>query len=297
MTNFTFGCDPEVFLKKRGKPVSALGLIPGDKKNPHKTDGGAIQVDGMAAEFNIDPVPMNDFETFNTRIVKQIKEIRGRAEGYNLNISPTQEFGKEFLDAQPKEAKELGCDPDYNAYTLKPNPMPDGERTFRTGAGHVHIGWGADIPVDNEEHIEICANFVKVLDATLGLFMTLIDDDPLRRELYGKAGAFRPKPYGVEYRTPSNVWIKHRDNRRAVFALLRYATWLATTKFPENTLPHMPIVRLIDNGNKVAAYEWLQKTLRTYVPNIRWGSRGAHQLDFEWMRNYILTKCKPEGVL
>lgn len=64
---------------------------------------------------------------------------------------------------------------------------PEGDRLFRTGAGHIHIGWGADIPVDNREHHEICASFVKMLDATVGLFMTCIDRDPRRRELYGKA--------------------------------------------------------------------------------------------------------------
>ncbi len=260
--NFTFGCDPEVFLKKNGKAASAYGLLPGDKKNPHKTPGGAIQVDGMAAEFNIDPVPSNDFETFNTRVVQQLKEIRNRVKpgGYNLNVSPVQDFDPEFLAAQPDEAKELGCDPDYNAYTLKANPRPDGEVPFRTGSGHVHIGWGADSPVDNEEHMEICANFVKVLDMTLGLFMTIIDDEPRRRELYGKAGAFRPKPYGVEYRTPSNVWIKNRDHRKAVFFLMKYAVWYASQGHPIDD-----VQEIINTGDRVAAQLSFDILLANYV--------------------------------
>ncbi len=57
MPGFTFGCDPELFvINDEGVFVSAEGLIPGDKQNPYKVPGGAIQVDGMAAEFNIDPV-------------------------------------------------------------------------------------------------------------------------------------------------------------------------------------------------------------------------------------------------
>lgn len=282
MTGFTFGCDPEVFIKKNGKPASAYGLIPGDKANPHKTPGGAIQVDGMAAEFNIDPVPDYNFELFNERVIQQIKEIRARVPGYNLNVSPVQDFGEEFLAAQPDEAKELGCDPDYNAYTLKPNPRPDGDRPFRTGAGHVHIGWGADIPVDNEEHIEICANFVKIMDATLGMFMTMIDRDPRRRELYGKAGAFRPKPYGVEYRTPSNVWITNRDNRRAVFELMRYATWLATTKFAERT-DFDAIQKIINEGNAREAGKHLRETFVLYY---------NYNMDTSWISSYVKKIAK-----
>lgn len=280
MTNFTFGADPEVFLKKNGKPASAFGLIPGDKKNPHKTEGGAIQVDGMAAEFNIDPVPQNNFELFNTRIVQQIRAIRDRVPGYNLNVSPVQDFGEEFLAAQPDEAKELGCDPDYDAYTLQPNPRPDGERPFRTGAGHVHIGWGADIPVDNEEHIEICANFIKILDSTVGLFMTMIDKEPRRRELYGKAGAFRPKPYGVEYRTPSNVWIKNRDNRRAVFSLMRFATYLATTSYAD-AQDFTRVRQVINSGDYAAAYHILTTTLRGYY--------DYYNPDMSWLTTYVTS--------
>lgn len=284
MDNFTFGADPEIFLKKNGKPASAFGLIPGDKENPHKTEGGAIQVDGMAAEFNIDPVPSNDFELFNTRVIQQIKEIRNRVPGYNLNVSPVQDFGQEFLDAQPAKAKELGCDPDWCAYTKAVNPRPDGERTFRTGAGHVHVGWGANIPVDNEEHIEICANFVKIMDATVGLFMTIIDTDPRRRELYGKAGAFRPKPYGVEYRTPSNAWITNRDNRKAMFILMRYSVQLAKSRFAENA-NFDEVQRIINEGDVPAATELLRGTFRIF--NYYYQIPG-----FSWLTNYIKNLTK-----
>lgn len=224
---FMFGCDPEIFVKKNGKAISAHGLIPGDKKNPHKMTVGAAQVDGMAFEFNTDPVPSNDFNRFNQNIVKTIGDLRllAKENGHDVNFAmvPVMDFEPEYLAKQPDEAKELGCDPDYNAYTLEANPRPDGDRPFRTGAGHVHIGWGADIPTDNEDHMEICAGFVRMLDATVGMFMTFIDREPRRRELYGKAGAFRPKSYGVEYRTPSNVWIVSKDRRFIMHSLMNRA--------------------------------------------------------------------------
>jgi hypothetical protein len=223
MSEFTIGVDPEYFVLKGTQPVSAHDLIPGDKKNPYPVEGGAIQADGTAAEFNTDPVPYADFDAFNAKIVTVVKNLKtelAKAGRYNLNISPVQEYSQEYFDSLPKEAKELGCDPDYCAYTLEKNPRPEGDRLFRTGAGHIHVGWGANIPTDNEEHHEICASFVKMLDASIGLFMTVIDRDPRRRELYGKAGAYRAKPYGVEYRFPSNVWLTSRARRKVVHSLL-----------------------------------------------------------------------------
>ncbi len=226
---FTFGADPEIFVTQKGKPVSAHGLVPGTKESPLKTAVGAVQVDGMALEFNIDPAAA--FEQFNQNIVRTIQDLKEMVPGYSFNLSPVQEFPQEYIDAQPEEAKELGCDPDYCAYTMKPNPRPDGTRNFRTGAGHLHIGWGAGIPIDNAEHMEICAQFVKYLDATVGMFMTFIDRDPRRRELYGKAGAFRPKPYGVEYRTPSNVWLKNKDRRLLIWHMMNKAIDWNTRNF------------------------------------------------------------------
>lgn len=220
---FLIGADPEVFVRKNGKPLSAYGMIEGTKDSPKKTSNGAVQVDGMALEFNIDPTPYRDFNAFNFNIVKTVRDLKELAGGVTLVPEPVQEFGKEFMDAQPDAAKELGCDPDFNAYTGEENPRPDGDRPFRTGAGHVHVGWGEGIPVDNPEHFEICQGFVKMLDATVGLYMAYIDRDPRRRELYGKAGAFRVKPYGVEYRTPSNVWIKNKTRRQMMHYMINRA--------------------------------------------------------------------------
>lgn len=223
MTEFLIGADPEIFVRRNGKAASAYGLVDGTKEKPQPTTYGAVQVDGMALEFNIEPVSSHNFEEFNRNIVRTIADLRRLAgDGINFNLSPTQDFPEELLKAQPKEALELGCDPDFNAYTMKENPKPNADVNFRTAAGHIHVGWGADIPVENEQHMEICAGFVKQLDRSVGMFMTYIDRDSRRRELYGKAGAFRPKSYGVEYRTPSNVWLKNRDRRQFLFNLLNY---------------------------------------------------------------------------
>lgn len=264
---FLLGADPEVFVRKNGKPVSAHGMIEGTKSSPKKTSNGAVQVDGMALEFNIDPVHYRRFDEFNYNIVKTIRDLKELAGEVSIIPEPVQVFGEEFMAEQPDEAKELGCDPDFNAYTGEENPRPDGDRPFRTGAGHVHIGWGADIPVENREHFEICQEFVKVLDSTVGMYMTYIDRDPRRRELYGKAGAFRVKPYGVEYRTPSNVWIKNKSRRQMMHFLLGYAIDAHCAGRPIDKIIGVSSDRvreIIDTGDWKTAFDLLTKLFSNY---------------------------------
>lgn len=268
---FTIGCDPEVFVKRNGKPVSAYGLVQGTKESPQPVEHGAVQVDGMALEINTAPVPVQDFALFNRNIVAVVRQLKGMLpKDMNLSFVPTQEFGKALMEEQPDEAKELGCDPDYCAYTMKANPRPDGDRTFRTAAGHIHIGWGSDIPVDNEEHHAICASFVKALDATVGLFMCYIDRDPLRRELYGKAGAYRAKPYGVEYRTPSNVWLINKDRRLIVHTLVNTAIqWMRSGReltVYTRGVQEEEIQRIINEGDWQAA----ERLLNMFLSSPAW---------------------------
>lgn len=268
---FTIGCDPEIFLTRNGKAVSAHGMIPGTKAAPHPVPSGAIQVDGMAVEFNTAPVVYTDFNAFNENICRVVSELKKAVKEKDPSVSfaimPTMTFDEEYLAAQPDDAKELGCDPDYSAYTLKHNPRPDGEVPFRTASGHLHVGWGADIPVDNEDHIQICADFVKMLDATVGLVMCYIDRDPRRRELYGKAGAFRPKPYGVEYRTPSNVWLRNKTYREAVHFALKKAIYYmqrgSTTASVWGLAPES-IQNIIDTGDWKRARKMLEMVFSPY---------------------------------
>lgn len=279
---FTFGADPEIFLREKGKPVSAWGIVPGTKENPHRTSVGAVQQDGMAAEFNIEPARNNDFDRFNLNIVqtlRELKEVVGKDKSFAKNVV-VQDFDPDYLDSMPPEAKELGCDPDYCAYTMQPNPKPDGTRTFRTAAGHAHFGWGADIPVDNEEHLEICAGFVKMLDATVGMYMTFIDREPRRRELYGKAGAFRPKSYGVEYRTPSNAWIWNKSRRLMMHRLMNQAiqynrSWSGRYDIVTGRIckTEEDVRRVIDTGD----WETAQKILDHW-----YGGDYGHENDKVW---------------
>lgn len=220
------GCDPEIFVQDENKkPVSAVGLVKGTKKEPEKVDNGAFQVDGLALEINTTPVLYTDFTNFEHNILSVLGQLKKRlSKGQSFLIKPSVEFDKDVITNSPPEALELGCEPDYNAWAEgAPNPRPNAATNLRTGAGHLHIGWDKDIPVDHPDHIAVCCDFVKTLDLYVGLASIILDPDPTRRTLYGKAGAFRPKSYGVEYRTPSNAWLINSSNRSFIFSALQVA--------------------------------------------------------------------------
>lgn len=224
--NFLFGCDPELFVfnTETGKFVTAEGLIPGTKADPYKVDKGAVQVDGMAAEFNINPA--RTFEEFDDNIATVMKQLEKMLpKGHVLRAIPAVVFDKESFDAAPDKAKMLGCSPDYNAWTGKVNPPPrDPSNPYlRTASGHIHIGWTEGADTMDPQHVSNCCDLVKQLDWYLGGWSCHIDSDPTRRALYGKAGALRFKDYGVEYRVLSNFWIVDRAKRLEVWNRLQIA--------------------------------------------------------------------------
>lgn len=281
---FMIGCDPELFLKKNGKPITAIGLVPGDKKHPVKVAGGAIQRDGLAAEFNTDPVPFTSFANFNGNIVSVIRQLRDvvKAEGgddVTLDISSWRDFDPEIYDKLSDEDKMLGCDPDFNAYTGEVNPPPDANTNRRGAAGHLHFGYGENIPVDHPEHFDNCCKLAKIFDRTVGMASIIINPDVTRREHYGKAGAFRPKPYGIEYRVPDNSWISSKEKRAFIFETMRQAlSFLGTGKedtiieaFTDEQIQSIINPSQLSEGERVAQATYiLQATLpylRRYTPN------------------------------
>ena len=264
--NILVGADPEVFVRKTGKKQfqSAHGLIEGDKKNPQKVHLGAVQVDGMALEFNIDPAK-NEKE-FITNITEVMKIMGEMVPGYEMVAQPVAKFTPTIMKKQPKEALELGCEPDFNAWMEgQVNPRPDGAVNFRTGAGHVHIGWTNGVDINDPGHREACIMATKQLDYYLGLGSLLYDPDTQRRTMYGAAGAFRPKPYGVEYRVLSNAWLQSEELMGWVYRM--------TTKGIEDLFA----------GE--AAYKWNPTLLRTLM--------AAKKPDPYHIR-YLMDKCGAE---
>lgn len=209
MTPFTIGADPELFLvDPHNNFISAIGLIGGTKRKPLDIGQGcAVQEDNVAVEFNIPPASTVEAFIASTQYAMDSIAQRVKERNLLLSITASKVFSNEQL-AHP-EARVFGCDPDYNAWTKKVNPAPHAkDPNLRSAGGHVHIG----CMLDKVQLIRWC-------DVFLGLNSVFEDEDRERRQLYGKAGAFRSgKGYqGVEYRTLSNYWLKTEDFMRAVY--------------------------------------------------------------------------------
>lgn len=256
--NVLVGADPETFLFDGDKPVSAFGTIEGDKENPLKVKQGAVQVDGMALEFNIDPA--SDEEEFISNITTVLGEMQRLVPQFRIVAVPVAHFGQEYLATQPEKATELGCNPDYNAYTGTENEIPDASLDFRTGAGHVHIGWGNKIDQD-EMHYRDCRSVVKQMDVFLGVPSVIYDQESGRRQMYGRAGCFRPKSYGVEYRVLSNVWVGSEELQRWVYRATKAA--MAALETPEGRLflqvDEEEVQRIINTSDVAAARAMCEK--------------------------------------
>lgn len=259
LEDLRLGCDPEVFLYDRvsGEMVGAYDRVPGTKYSPHLLDRGMVQVDGMACEFGIDPSATREEFIGNIDVVMgQIRRMLPT--DCEIRIQPVVVFSEEEFDRQPLECQELGCEPDFNAWLRAVNPRPRPPvRTMRSAGGHVHLGWSDAVDFTDPSVTEFIERLVKNLDWTLLLKSMEWDSDNTRRKLYGKPGTFRPKPYGMEYRPLSCMWLETPDLQGLVFDITQ-AVFRATI---EGLEPPSRPPRLNGKETRIELPNYLQRLM------------------------------------
>ncbi len=245
---FTLGTDTELFaVDSTGKHRSLCGLVGGTKQNPEQMinlgEGFAYQEDNVAVEFNIPPA--DNIYNWNTN-VKTAKNTLEKLIQEKLGYTFSKECAVSFdtKELTHPNALVFGCEPDYDAWKMVENKKPTcDDPTLRTAGGHIHVG------TDSVDMVQGVRN----MDLFLGVPSVLLDDKPdsvQRRQLYGKHGAMRPKPYGWEYRVLSNFWIF--DDK-----LINWV-WHATNKALSfshkfTRKEEKIITNCIDSGDKVTA--------------------------------------------
>lgn len=201
---FTLGCDPEFFLydKNSKKIRNAEHFIQGNKEQSFLLqEGYSCLVDGVTAEINLKPAYSKQEFIDNVLTAKMLTELV-LPEGFKLLEITTAKLDKNELT---KNSRIVGCDIDYNLYKNQENKIPVIKNYFFAG-GHIHIG--GDF---NEFQL---LNMIRFLDKNLLPFVNLLEDkypcsleQGFRKKVqYGKKGNYRPKFYGIEYRSISNKW-------------------------------------------------------------------------------------------
>lgn len=264
----TIGTDAEVFLRNKDNDeiISAEGYVKGSKHRPFRFDKQdskwfTTQLDNVLAEFTIPPASTSG--EFLRGIDKAINYLR---QTLPPNIEPviqaSANLNEKYL--QTEQATMFGCDPDFNAYTGFINEKPFCEdHTLRSCGAHVHLGYKGietkvknflfDYAVDKQR-----ANIVRALDLFISVPLVVMEPDSERKRLYGKAGAFRPKPYGLEYRTPSNWYLSDKKLTEWVFNSTRAAFdyFVANGELPNNLAKH--VQETINTNNKSFANDLIK---------------------------------------
>lgn len=218
------GSDPELFLRNQeGKVISAIGLVGGTKKRPRPIKelgkGYTVQEDNVLLEYNTPPAKTQPkWVEYQRTMLQYLNKMVGDK---HLALAPIASHSMDPEQMKDPRAWVFGCDPDYDVWNKCWNKPPKAEDPLlRSAGGHVHVAY-------ENPNVVSSIKIGRALDFFLGAPLAKKDPDKRRAELYGKPGAIRFKPYGLEYRTPSNYWTQDLRNVefvwRAVSAAVRHS--------------------------------------------------------------------------
>lgn len=218
--SITIGSDPEIFIAdKTGKITSAIPYINYDKEIRYKYEDVEIFHDNVCLEFSVSPsLTKEDFLNNIRKSLYQCKKLLNNE--FDFVIKCKANFSeKELLHP---EAQKIACDPDWCAYSLNKCVLSkDSYKNInsRFAGGHIHFG------VSEWNRYDKLA-LVRFMDLLFTLTQPInkecIKEEKHRRSLYGQAGRFRKPSHGIEYRTPSNIWLIHPLYCEYVFEMCQF---------------------------------------------------------------------------
>lgn len=220
------GCDPEIFATDK------LGRVIGSDRILPKIKAGLVVRDGV--QFELHPIPTtcraNVINSLKDGILEMQRQLEAKAKGsYKISFKQLVSVSKRELLGLSEDARTLGCAPSKNIYGHKTPEIDGMVYRKRTGAGHIHMGVGLGAYKIDEKRL------VKLLDIVVGNTCVLLDRGTAaaveRRRNYGKAGEYRLPDHGIEYRTPSNFWLRAAQLFSLVSALSRTSVRLASSPY------------------------------------------------------------------
>lgn len=225
---FTFGTDPEFMISRWDDLVSAISLLP-NKESAIARNGSQFYYDNVLAEIAVKPAKNKEEALLN--IGSALQNLAKLVKPSRFVIRASAKYDNQQL--KDKEARIAGCNPEWNAYTLRCILPPEeviAKTNFRTGGGHIHIGGeGLENPIN-------AFNVIKMLDLFLAVPAIFLDTDETsveRRKIYGHAGSHRATDYGFEYRLLGNFWFASPELVELVYDIVSFCLECVENKLHE----------------------------------------------------------------
>jgi hypothetical protein len=272
----TIGSDPELMLldSQRNKIVSSLRILKQTKEFPIILgDDTKMYADNVLVEASFPPISLggdmishlrNVFVKMQERLGARYKLLPQSSHVYEdneLKYKVTKPDGKKVT------AWDIGCNPNYDVYNRRMNLPAEFENGLRTGSFHLHLGNEA-YQTDREGKLMSMPNkeeAIKIMDVFVGCASVLFDNDKTsaaRRKYYGKAGEFRPTPYGVEYRVLGNFSLRSPETTNLILDLTKHAMGHITNETSKDVLKIVKeedVKSAINNNDKEIAKKVLKK--------------------------------------
>ena len=224
----TLGSDFEMGVyASNGLVTPVTNKLGGTKEAPISIGNGCFkQEDGPMAEFNIPPVVTADDWCNSIQYCMDV----GNAELAKSNLTMRAISSAMYTDADldSNDLRTLGCSQSNDPYT-ETITAPDGNTTnMRTCGFHVHVGFLKKDASGNRFRFNDANYLAKCFDLEVGLPCLLLDEDNMRRSLYGQAGDFRVnttydldenKIQLFEYRSLGGNILQSREHIELVYAL------------------------------------------------------------------------------
>lgn len=251
------GCDPEFFLRRDGVVVGSEEVV----RKGLESYGGKVIRDGVQAEINPRAHTCRQVLGENINVcLDMVRKTLDGMPGYTADFGVSVDLTRESYDTLSDDCKEFGCKPSYNLDPDVPQviQLSASEYPIRSAGGHIHLG-GQD--TDTVNSLKNAPRIVLLLDMLLGNTMVLLDRSEgniERRKHYGRAGEFRLPPYGIEYRTLSNFWLRHPVLFSLAFGLAREACDIMLNDMDDKFKPLVQYSRIreaIDTNNFALAME------------------------------------------
>lgn len=233
-----FGADPEFFFERSGAVIGAERVIERELEtaNTKPLGSGAdstarsarLVLDGVQVELHPHPsICRAGLALAIANGMRALKQHLAQKDYRDIKASfkTVVEVPEDELASLSEAARKLGCAPSLNVHkkaSVELEGIDAGAYRKRAAGGHIHLGTGShslgpwsdikaisQVRADRDRYPSHL--LVPLLDIFVGNTCVLIDRDEgqvERRKLYGRAGEFREPPYGVEYRTLSNFWLR-----------------------------------------------------------------------------------------